>query len=176
FPSHAFVLSAGSVLFRTHPTTGQLEICVVHNTHRKSNAWILPKGRKDQGESMATTAVRETYEETGYPCELFPCTIPTRSPYPGKSLKPYVILEAKDSVEPFYMTVRELKDGSLKQVWWYITWLQGNSAEKVEGVSMPSEEGYESEFVDVPRALEVFEGSFFKEIVIKAVDLVTKAL
>lgn len=126
---------------------------------------------------MSQTAVRETFEETGYPCDLFPCTLPTRSPAPGMSLSPYAVRQASEaSEEPFFITVRELKEGSLKLVWWYIAWLRDNNAEKVAGVHMPSEDGYVSEFVDVPRALEIFEGTMFHEIVVKAVSLVTRQL
>ncbi|KAJ2913716.1 hypothetical protein MD484_g6689, partial [Candolleomyces efflorescens] len=158
FPSEIFVFSAGSVLFRTHPDTGVLQVCVIHNTKR--NAWILPKGRKDQNESMEVTAVRETFEETGYPCV-------------NANWKE--ILEAKESVEPFYVTVRQLSDKTLKMIWWYLTWLKGNDAEKVPGVHMPSEAGYVSQFVDAGKAISLLAGTKFEEIVERGVDLVNSS-
>lgn len=178
YPSSKFVLSAGSVLFRHHPTTHALQICTLHNTRARSpaNRWILPKGRKDQLETMEAAAVRETFEETGYPCELYPVTLQTRAPAPGVNLSPYKVLEAKNSIEPFYMTVRSLKEGSVKTIWWYVTWLRGNNAEKVDGVAMSNEEGYVSEFVDVPEALEIYKGTKFEEIVLKAIELVKSTL
>ncbi|KAJ3540970.1 hypothetical protein NMY22_g4082 [Coprinellus aureogranulatus] len=178
YPSSKFVLSAGSVLFRTDRTTHRLQLCTLQNTRAKSpaNCWILPKGRKDQFESMEVTAVRETFEETGYPCELYPVTLQTRAPAPGVHLSPYAVIEAKESMEPFYMTVRTLKDGSVKTIWWYLTWLKSNSAERVEGVAMANEEGYVSEFMDVPVAVEIYKGTKFEEIVVKAVELVTNTL
>ncbi|KAJ2927733.1 hypothetical protein H1R20_g9362, partial [Candolleomyces eurysporus] len=174
FPSESFVFSAGSVLFRTHPDTGVLQVCVIHNTKR--NAWILPKGRKDQNESMDVTAVRETFEETGFPCELYPCRMETRAPAPGVNVNWKVVLEAKESLEPFYVTVRQMGDKTLKMIWWYLTWLKGNNAEKVPGVHTPSEAGYVSQFVDTEKAIELLEGTNFAEIVERAVDLVKSSL
>lgn len=92
------------------------------------------------------------------------------------NLGPYKVIEAKESQEPFYMTVRTLKEGSMKTIWWYIAWVRGNDAEKVEGVAMSNEEGYVSEFVDVPQALEIYKDTKFGEIVRKAVELVTVRL
>lgn len=58
-----FVVSAGSILFRRAPENGELQMCLLYHTIK--DEWLLPKGRKDCGESIETTAVRETYEETG---------------------------------------------------------------------------------------------------------------
>lgn len=178
YPSPKFVLSAGSVLFRTHPATHALQLCTLQNTRARSPAtrWILPKGRKDQFESMESAAVRETFEETGYPCELYAVTLETRAPAPGVNLGPYKVLEARASTEPFYMTVRMMKEGSVKTIWWYVAWVRGNDAEKVEGVAMSNEEGYVSEFQDIPDALEIYKGTKFEGIVVKAVELITNTL
>lgn len=105
---------------------------------------------------MEVTAVRETFEETGFPCELYPCRMETRAPPPGVNVNWRVVLEAKESREPFYVTVRQMGDMTLKMIWWYLTWLKGNDAEKVEGVQTPSEAGYVSEFVDTGKAIELF--------------------
>ena len=58
-----FVMSAGSVLFRREADTGKLQVCLIYQPER--NEWLLPKGRKDRGESIEAAAVRETYEECG---------------------------------------------------------------------------------------------------------------
>lgn len=178
YPSQNFVLSSGTVLFRTHPTTRVLQLCTLQNTHASSPStrWILPKGRKGQSESMEAAATRETFEETGYPCDLFPVTLETRAPASGITLGPDKVLEAKESTEPFYMTVRTLKEGSVKTVWWYVAWVKGNDAEKVNGTTMANEAGYVSEFVDVPTALEIYRGTRFEGIVGRAVELVTSTL
>jgi 8-oxo-dGTP pyrophosphatase MutT (NUDIX family) len=125
---------------------------------------------------MESAAVRETFEETGYPCELYAVTLETRAPAPGVNLGPYKVLEARASTEPFYMTVRMMKEGSVKTIWWYVAWVRGNDAEKVEGVAMSNEEGYVSEFQDIPDALEIYKGTKFEGIVVKAVELITNTL
>lgn len=75
--SSDFVTSAGCILFRKSPIDpNQVQICLLHqpkdDTLKRKEKWILPKGRKDLGETVEVTAVRETYEETGFPCELMP--------------------------------------------------------------------------------------------------------
>jgi 8-oxo-dGTP pyrophosphatase MutT (NUDIX family) len=54
YPSTQFVVSAGCILFR-RGEEGKLEICVLHD--RKKDEWVLPKGRKDCGESIEAAAV-----------------------------------------------------------------------------------------------------------------------
>ena len=45
-----FVISAGCVLFRRSPDASRtLQICLIHASNDR---WLLPKGRKDVGESI----------------------------------------------------------------------------------------------------------------------------
>lgn len=55
--SQNFMLGAGMVILQ--PSTHK--VVVVYETERKY--WFFPKGRKDRGESLETTAIREAYEE-----------------------------------------------------------------------------------------------------------------
>lgn len=57
------VRAGGTVLWR-RPTSGKVEIAVVHRPSRDD--WSLPKGKLERGETPAACAVRETHEETGY--------------------------------------------------------------------------------------------------------------
>lgn len=60
------VYAAGGVLWRL--VDGKLHILVIHRT-----AYVdvtLPKGKVDPGETLAETAVREIYEETGFAVSL----------------------------------------------------------------------------------------------------------
>lgn len=59
-----FMIGAGMVILQ--PSTGK--IVVVHDG--RTNGWFLPKGRKDVGESLEQTALREAYEEV---CLRSPC-------------------------------------------------------------------------------------------------------
>ena len=52
-----FLLGAGMVIIQ--PETEK--IVVIYDTQTKT--WFLPKGRKDIGESLEQTALREAYEE-----------------------------------------------------------------------------------------------------------------
>lgn len=60
-----FRLAASIVIIQ--PSSGRLVL--VHDTAK--NYWFLPRGRKDVGESLEQTALREGYEEVCI-CELFP--------------------------------------------------------------------------------------------------------
>lgn len=55
--SQNFMLGAGMVIFQ--PSTHR--IVVLYDTVGKY--WFFPRGRKDVGESLETTAIREAYEE-----------------------------------------------------------------------------------------------------------------
>ncbi len=57
--------SAGTLLWRRHE--GTLEVLLIHAAGRYNARapWGIPKGRPDDGETLETTARRETLEETG---------------------------------------------------------------------------------------------------------------
>lgn len=57
--------SAGTLLYRT--AKGELEVLLVHPSgpYNRKAPWSIPKGLLDPGEDPATTARRETLEETG---------------------------------------------------------------------------------------------------------------
>jgi 8-oxo-dGTP pyrophosphatase MutT (NUDIX family) len=101
FPSSNFLICSGSILFAS--TRAPLQVCLLHHTER--HEWLLPKGRKDRGECVPATAMRETFEETGYPCRLLPLDMITRAPAATAQTK-----DARESVnaceEPFMLTLR----------------------------------------------------------------------
>jgi 8-oxo-dGTP pyrophosphatase MutT (NUDIX family) len=72
YAAEKFVESAGTVLFRLSTR----EVCILHLLHR--DEYILPKGRRNLGESRRTTAIRETTEETDIPCRLLPVNLVSR--------------------------------------------------------------------------------------------------
>ena len=45
--------------------------CLMVRGHRSKDTWTFPKGKLNEGESMAHCASRELYEETGYDCGGF---------------------------------------------------------------------------------------------------------
>ncbi|GAA1419843.1 NUDIX hydrolase [Streptomyces thermospinosisporus] len=58
------VRAAGCVLWRHHPVTGVLELCLVHRP--RYDDWSWPKGKLKRGEDPLAGALREVAEETGY--------------------------------------------------------------------------------------------------------------
>jgi len=58
------IRAAGTVLLRRDPDGSDLQVALIHRGRRRD--WSLPKGKVDPGEHVAATAVRETWEETGY--------------------------------------------------------------------------------------------------------------
>lgn len=61
--------AAGVVLIRRTKSDG-LRVCVIHRPRHKD--WSLPKGKRDDGELLATTAWREAREETYLDVSLGP--------------------------------------------------------------------------------------------------------
>ncbi|KAJ7178579.1 hypothetical protein C8R43DRAFT_942225 [Mycena crocata] len=160
-----FVISAGCIVFRK--TAGALEICILHD--RNKDEWLLPKGRKDCGESIATAAVREAYEETGYPCELLPCRMPTRAPRPGVNGVDAVAVI--DSItEPFSVVIRDQGPSGIKIIWWYLARCAPN-AEKVLG-TQTDWEAFDSQFVPADEAAERLTFQNDRDTVLQALQIV----
>lgn len=175
-----FVLSAGSILFRRTPhshtsepvscdrdSATNYEICILY--HLTKDEWLLPKGRKDRGETLEKAAVRETYEETGYPCHLWPQRMPTRAPAPGV-FDIHHVETVDDITEPLAMTIRDLGHGKTKVIFWYIS-LAEEGAEKVPGSQMENE-NFASYFLDPDTALKRLTFQNDRDVVQQAIDIV----
>ncbi|KAL4072191.1 NUDIX hydrolase domain-like protein [Scleroderma yunnanense] len=160
--SEAFVICAGSVLFR-RDAEDTWQICILHN--RTDQLFVLPKGRKDCGETTEEAAIRETHEETGYPCKLLPCTMMTRAPPPSINVvdEPRAI---EGATEPFAVTFRD--QNGTKVIWWYLTIVSG---EKEEGTQTASE-NYLSEFITPGQAIQKLTFQEDRNLVHRALTLV----
>jgi len=119
-------------------------VCFLH--HTSNDEWLLPKGRQDLGESLSEAAVRETFEETGYACELLPVTMVSRATEIGKDMKDLPRLVHK-CLEPFTVTLRHVSDHDIKFIWWFIT-LVSLGAKRRDDTQMLSE-NFESVLCDV---------------------------
>ncbi|KAG7095100.1 hypothetical protein E1B28_005887 [Marasmius oreades] len=125
YPAGNFTFCAGSILFRRarviqtadissstqtprDPPKWKWQICLLY--HCVKDEWLLPKGRKDAGESLEAAAIRETFEETGYPNTYLPITLPTRAPMPGTNQKDVVRIAGKCTSEPIAITVRDVSN------------------------------------------------------------------
>jgi len=102
-----FVISCGTVTFDLRESEVLLIRCCT------KNECMLPKGRKNVGETLEAAALRETWEETGYSATLLPlptCTQATpHSTSDGMSLT---------NTEPIYMSQRN-SNGVYKVIFWY---------------------------------------------------------
>lgn len=95
--SESFVISCGTVTL----DIDRSKVLVIYL--RKTGEYCFPKGRKDVGERLEATAVRETYEETGYIVELLPLQLTTlatlhgiddvRSALPGGTTEPIAVTQ-----------------------------------------------------------------------------------
>ncbi|KAI9781326.1 MAG: hypothetical protein M1835_004325 [Candelina submexicana] len=102
--SSDFVLSSGTVLIDISNSV----ILVLYYRHQKE--FLLPKGRKNVGETLEAAAVRETMEESGYQCQLLEHNLSTQAP----SLKP-----GPWTTEPIAVHQRVTK-GIRKIIFWYL--------------------------------------------------------
>ncbi|KAF9243823.1 hypothetical protein BU15DRAFT_42645 [Melanogaster broomeanus] len=165
--SEAFVICAGSVLFHKDLPRKKWQICILHSP--KAKVCVLPKGRKDHGESIESAAIRETFEETGYDCKLLPCTMTTRAPLPHVNMvdMPHVV---EGATEPFAITVRSLgEEKGTKIIWWYLA-IATEDAKK-QGTQTDSED-FQSEFIEAGRAVERLTFQDDREIAGRALKLV----
>lgn len=189
FPSTNFLICSGSILFAS--TRAPLQVCLLHHTER--NEWLLPKGRKDRGECVPITAIRETFEETGYPCRQLPLDMVTRAPAATAQTK-----DAPECVhaceEPFMLTLRrtttsrpingnacgsdsasstaveeDMRSEGVKLIWWFAAVCTG--ADKVDG-TQTAVESFESAFFGVDEALRRATFQTDREVIAKAIELV----
>jgi len=109
--SESFVISCGTVTL----DIDRSKVLVIYL--RKTGEYCLPKGRKDVGEQLEATAVRETYEETGYIIELLPLQLTTLATLPGNDDVRSAI--PGGTTEPVAVTQRTTTQGVLKIIFWY---------------------------------------------------------
>jgi 8-oxo-dGTP pyrophosphatase MutT (NUDIX family) len=164
FPSSNFLICGGSILFAS--TRAPLQVCLLH--HNVRDEWLLPKGRKDRGEGVPATAVRETFEETGYPCRLLDLDLVTRAPAAGSQTKD-AAAPIRASEEPFLLTLRRTEAGGVKFIWWFAT--VRTAEDKLEG-TQTAVESFESSFFPVDEALHLATFQTDRDVIARAVELV----
>ena len=93
------VRADGAVLWR-RTENGEVAVAVVHRP--KLADWSLPKGKAEPGETVAATAARETWEETGsrpvLGRPLGEISYPVAGPTPGRKVVGYFAAHARESV------------------------------------------------------------------------------
>ncbi|KAK9692989.1 hypothetical protein K7432_014111 [Basidiobolus ranarum] len=163
-----FVVSAGCILFEGPDPLGEtsLNVCLVQS--QSSGEWLLPKGRKDCNEELPAAAVRETFEETGYHCDLLPVDMVTRAPTSelGDTCTSHLVQDCK---EPFTVQVRHNSDNTIKLVYYFVGCSDGSSK---QANTQMGHEDFESIFVPAEEAIDKLSYANEAEIVREAVRLV----
>ena len=115
--------------------------------YRKTGECLLPKGRKDINETLERTAMRETFEETGFPVKLLPLPISTLATAPTHAQLTQMSDVARPALvtEPIAVTQR-VTDGNLKIIFGYAAQVDSTLKQKKE----TQQEGEDFETVWVP--------------------------
>jgi ADP-ribose pyrophosphatase YjhB (NUDIX family) len=162
--SESFVESAGAVLFRL--STQQICILRLHDR----NEYVLPKGRRNCGETRQAAVLREVREEAGYSCRILPVKMVTRNP-PAVETKP-VPDEPRlhfDACEPFALQFRRLADGNAKLIWWYVAAV---NEEEEFNADIQEQDKFGVEFYNYPDAVQKLTFHMDQEMVKNAIDIV----
>ncbi|KAH9849668.1 hypothetical protein C2E23DRAFT_357052 [Lenzites betulinus] len=182
FTSSQFVLSAGAVSFQFVGGAPK-KVLLVHQTRK--NQWLLAKGRKDQGEGLATAAVREVFEETGYRCHLHPVPrLPTRAPLPTTptDIEPQsdIVRICENGTEPFAITLRPTGVEHMKLIFWFIGAVDLPQGEQDadnflpdRGTHMNAEGFGEARLFPIDEALQMLTFIGDRELVRNAVDILS---
>lgn len=151
--SDEFVISCGTVPLDLHARKVLLIL------HGKKGEYLLPKGRKDVGEGLEATALRETYEETGFRCKLLPLSFPTLA---TNQVAGGLV------TEPLAVTQR-ITQGKLKIILWYAAQAD-STAKQVDGTQMEDED-LTSVWVDVPEVASTLTFEDDRAIASKVIEL-----
>ncbi|KDR78272.1 hypothetical protein GALMADRAFT_119291 [Galerina marginata CBS 339.88] len=157
--SRDFMLGAGMIIIQrnTH------KVVVIYDSLHKY--WFFPRGRKDVGESLEQTALREAYEESGYRAEFLPLYNPTRQPLAPHEREENNIL----NVEPIFMTLTSWQprtrrnrgvrdDGGEYLTTWYVGEIPEDAVPEI-GTGMPDEQSYRSYLFPFDEALQKVYGT-----------------
>lgn len=161
YAAEKFVESAGTVLLRLSTR----EVCILHLLHR--DEYVLPKGRRNLGESRQTTAIRETTEETGIPCRLLPVDLFSRvCPAIETEHVPDEARLIKGSCEPIALQTRRVGEGEIKLIWWFVAVVKED-----EPVGQHEMDKFAVEFHSYDMVLEKLTFKDDRELVKKAIEL-----
>jgi 8-oxo-dGTP pyrophosphatase MutT (NUDIX family) len=186
-PSTDFYLAAGTVTI--DPV--ERKVLIIHDI--PTNTFQLPRGRKDWGENLAETAVRETFEETGCRPRLLAVPLSTRATVPQAALTDsthpahaaarlarfdeetgdlLVAGTARLAEEPIALMLHYQANGALAVVSWYVGVADSHSQRRL-GTQMADEE-YEPRWVGYDEAVSLMVDRAYADVVTCAVRLVTQ--
>ncbi|KAG8665544.1 hypothetical protein FPOAC1_010341 [Fusarium poae] len=134
--------------------------------YRKTGEYMLPKGRKDIGENLQETALRETFEETGIKAQILPVPITSVATTPQGRDRPSKI------TEPIAVSQRVDKNSVLKIMFWYVATADSTIAPK-QGTQQEGED-FDPVWVSFGDVESTVSWEDDRLIVSKAVDAVQK--
>lgn len=193
--SDSFVISCGTVTLDLKARK------VLLIRWRDKNEYLLPKGRKDVGETLEQAALRETYEETGYKARLLSLEISTLATSPAsesamtKAILPDATEAGADTKqvtpednrslgprtvhcsEPIAIQQRLAEQGSRKIIFWFAA--EGDSSQPPDLGTQLNYEDFEPVWVQIDekdpettlKTLVSYEDD--RSIVAKLIDLAT---
>ncbi|CRG91768.1 putative sterigmatocystin biosynthesis P450 monooxygenase STCB [Talaromyces islandicus] len=139
------------------------------NPSKEMREWFMPFGggsrsRKNRGETLESAAVRETYEETGYPCQLLlHNSLPTKAPLgswspndPQEENSSRVQNKSSESelhTEPFAIQQWVYQDGTRKLIFWFLA--IGNSMQLPHENTQDEGENFEAFWFDRDSSLAI---------------------
>ena len=132
-----FVLGSGTVCIDSEKGLMLLLL------YRAKNEMLLPKGRKDRGEALETAATRETFEESGYPCQLVKHALSTNAPDTMGNMDLHR--------EPIAVQQR-MKKGVRKIILWYVS--QADSSGMWTAGTQEEGEDFETKWLPVQEAIK----------------------
>ncbi|OCK86320.1 hypothetical protein K432DRAFT_65944 [Lepidopterella palustris CBS 459.81] len=147
-------------------------VCLVYL--KRKEEYVLAKGRRNILESRSSAAIREIFEETGLSCSLLPVRMETRAP-PQVELAPTrdVVRVEESCVEPFMVTIREMKAGHVKIIWWFVGNIEAGQVEALEeGRLKGGEEQFKAQMFGVDDAVRMLEFQSDRGVLEKALELV----
>lgn len=167
YPTPTFVESCGAIMFHLSASSPP-KVCLLN--YLRKNEYLLPKGRRNLGESRCAAALREATEETGYKCNVLPVKMATRAPHEDEEADaPDKARVVEKCEEPFMFTIRELGNGKgVKLIWWFIASLDGEIDTKGQG----GEAQFRAEFFECHEAIEKLHFETDREVLRKAIELV----
>lgn len=185
--SEDFYLAAGTV------TVDPIARKVLILLDTQNITYQLPRGRKDIGESLAATAVRETFEETGYRPKLLAVPLTTRATIPSAGVTEashpdYTALQSAKrdengnvvqgalrlSEEPFAVMQHHQNVGALSIVLWFIGIADSNGPREM-GTQMADEE-YEPVWAGYEEALELLTDKAYAKVMASGLRLVEQVV
>lgn len=153
--SDSFVLSSGTV------SIDSSKGLVLLLYYRPKGEYLLPKGRKNVGETLEDAAIRETMEESGYKCYLLGHDLPIKAPYstPSRHTEPIAVQQ-------------RMSHGVRKIIFWYVA--QVDSSNPPIGQMLEEGEDFEVRWVREEAAPSTMSFLEDQKIVEKALSVLSR--